>query len=102
MGCFGSKYKLSKQDLEFLLENTEFNKQQIDVWYAGFKVDCPSGSLLINKALIVFKIIFTIFDQVNCQNQSLLKCISSSSRKETPTSFVATYFAHSTPTTAAK
>ncbi len=43
MGCIGSKYKLSKQDLLFLLENTEFNKQQIDIWYAGFKVDCPSG-----------------------------------------------------------
>lgn len=31
MGCIGSKYKLSKADLQFLMENTEFTKQQIKV-----------------------------------------------------------------------
>ena len=29
MGCFGSKFKLPQQDLQFLVENTEFTKQQI-------------------------------------------------------------------------
>jgi len=43
MGCFLTKTKLSKQDELFLLENTQFNKQQIDIWYAGFKTDCPNG-----------------------------------------------------------
>jgi len=35
--------KLTKQDEQFLLENTQFNKQQIAAWYAGFKIDCPNG-----------------------------------------------------------
>ena len=43
MGCYIGKMVLSKQDELFLLENTQFNKQQIAIWYSGFKKDCPSG-----------------------------------------------------------
>lgn len=43
MGCLLTKVKLSKQDELFLLENTQFNKQQIAIWFSGFKKDCPSG-----------------------------------------------------------
>jgi hypothetical protein len=38
MGCVSSKKKLSKSDLEFLEENTEFTKDQIVEWYEGFIV----------------------------------------------------------------
>lgn len=38
MGCVSSKKKLSKADLEFLEENTEFTKDQIIEWYEGFIV----------------------------------------------------------------
>lgn len=38
MGCVSSKKKLSKADLEFLEENTEFTKDQIMEWYEGFIV----------------------------------------------------------------
>lgn len=38
MGCVSSKKKLSKADLEFLQDNTEFTKEQIIEWYEGFIV----------------------------------------------------------------
>ena len=38
MGCVSSKKKLSKADLQFLQENTEFTKEQIVEWYEGFIV----------------------------------------------------------------
>jgi len=38
MGCVSSNKKLSKSDLEFLEENTEFTKDQIIEWYEGFIV----------------------------------------------------------------
>jgi Ca2+-binding EF-hand superfamily protein len=38
MGCISTKKKLSKSDLEFLEENTEFTKDQIIEWYEGFIV----------------------------------------------------------------
>ena len=64
MGCFGSKYKLSKADLLFLMENTQFTKQQIQVWYAGFIVDCPSGELSKAKFIEVYQ---QLFPQGNAQ-----------------------------------
>jgi hypothetical protein len=42
MGCVSSKKKLSKSDLEFLEENTEFSKDQIVEWYEGFIVSIKS------------------------------------------------------------
>lgn len=64
MGCFGSKQKLSKSDLQFLIENTEFTKQQIEVWYSGFIVDCPSGELSKTKFIEVYQ---QLFPQGNAQ-----------------------------------
>jgi len=37
MGSGGSK-KLPKEDMDFLMENTNFTKQQIKAWYSGFMV----------------------------------------------------------------
>jgi Ca2+-binding EF-hand superfamily protein len=64
MGCFGSKYKLSKPDLQFLIENTEFTKEQIEVWYSGFIVDCPNGELSKAKFIEVYQ---QLFPQGNAQ-----------------------------------
>lgn len=58
MGGKSSK-KLSKEDLEFLLNNTSFTKPQIKQWYKGFMVSmytvsaatigCPIDSRVIGK-----------------------------------------------------
>lgn len=64
MGCAGSSTKLSKQDLSFLIENTEFTKQQIKSWYSGFIVDCPSGELTKVKFIEVYQ---QLFPQGNSQ-----------------------------------
>jgi len=64
MGCFGSKSKLLKQDMQFLLENTLFTKQQIEVWYKGFINDCPSGELTKAKFIEVYQ---QLFPQGNAQ-----------------------------------
>jgi len=37
MGGKSSK-KLSKEDMTFLIDNTNFTKQQIKAWYKGFMV----------------------------------------------------------------
>jgi len=38
MGLHGSKTKLPKEDMKFLMENTTFTKKQIKAWYKGFMV----------------------------------------------------------------
>jgi Ca2+-binding EF-hand superfamily protein len=64
MGCVGSRSKLSKQDMNFLTENTEFTKPQIKNWYSGFIVDCPSGELSKAKFIEVYQ---QLFPQGNAQ-----------------------------------
>lgn len=38
MGCFGSKDKLSKEDMDFLKSHTKYDEAAIKEWYRGFKV----------------------------------------------------------------
>ena len=38
MGGGGSKSRLPKEDMDFLIENTNFSKSQIKQWYKGFMV----------------------------------------------------------------
>lgn len=38
MGCFGSKDKLSKEDMDFLKTHTRYDEATIKEWYKGFKV----------------------------------------------------------------
>jgi len=38
MGCFSSKDKLLKEDLEFLKSHTRYDEATIKEWYKGFKV----------------------------------------------------------------
>ncbi|CAF1069488.1 unnamed protein product, partial [Didymodactylos carnosus] len=58
MGCVSSKKKLSKADLQFLQENTEFSKEQIVDWYEGFILDCPTGELTKKKFIQVYRQFF--------------------------------------------
>jgi len=45
MGVAGSK-KLPKEDMQFLMDNTNFTKQQIKAWYKGFMVSLTWGLFL--------------------------------------------------------
>ena len=49
MGCVSSKKKLSKADLDFLQENTEFTREQIIEWYEGFIVSMISSNALSDR-----------------------------------------------------
>jgi len=49
MGGKSSK-KLSKEDMTFLIDNTNFTKQQIKAWYKGFMV---SPAIIRTRACIV-------------------------------------------------
>ncbi|KAM7539709.1 hypothetical protein Aperf_G00000046513 [Anoplocephala perfoliata] len=52
--ALGSRKKLPKEDLEFLMSNTHFTKKQIKQWYNGFIRDCPSGQLSKKKFIEVY------------------------------------------------
>lgn len=42
MGCFGSKDKLSKEDMDFLKSHTRYDEATIKEWYKGFKVSASA------------------------------------------------------------
>ena len=70
--------ELTKQDVEFLTENTNFTKEEITKWFTEFILDCPEGTLTIEKLKekmniilpdenidIVANLIFSAFDKDN-------------------------------------
>uniref|UniRef100_A0A1Y1K575 EF-hand domain-containing protein n=1 Tax=Photinus pyralis TaxID=7054 RepID=A0A1Y1K575_PHOPY len=58
MGCFGSKDKLSKEDMDFLKSHTRYDESTIKEWYKGFKQDCPNGRLTPAKFVDMYKMFF--------------------------------------------
>ncbi|XP_076161214.1 neuronal calcium sensor 2 isoform X1 [Ptiloglossa arizonensis] len=58
MGCFGSKDKLSKEDMDFLKSHTRYDELTIKEWYKGFKQDCPNGRLTPAKFVDMYKMFF--------------------------------------------
>ena len=50
MGGGGSKKKLAKEDMDFLIDNTNFSKVQIKQWYKGFMVSVLSFCSLTKKS----------------------------------------------------
>lgn len=52
MGCFGSKQKISKVDLEYLKKHTRYDEATIKEWFKGFRVS--SKSLLIKLVRLYF------------------------------------------------
>ena len=49
-----SKGELSKQDLNFLCENTRYDEDTIQEWYSGFMTDCPKGQLSKHAFLKIY------------------------------------------------
>lgn len=58
MGCFGSKNKISKVDLEYLKQHTRYDEATIKEWFKGFRQDCPSGRLTPAKFVDMYKMFF--------------------------------------------
>jgi Ca2+-binding EF-hand superfamily protein len=52
--AIGPRKRLQKDDLSFLMNNTNFTKKQIKQWYRGFIRDCPSGELSKKKFIEVY------------------------------------------------
>lgn len=52
MGGAGSKRKLTKEDLDFLISNTNFTKQQIKQWYHGFMVGRLNICLVVSVYMV--------------------------------------------------
>lgn len=51
MGCFGSKDKLSKEDMDFLKSHTRYDEATIKEWYKGFKVSIEKSWMLFYELL---------------------------------------------------
>eukprot|EP00092_Neocalanus_flemingeri_P022815 GFUD01024739.1.p2 GENE.GFUD01024739.1~~GFUD01024739.1.p2 ORF type:complete len:143 (+),score=43.80 GFUD01024739.1:52-480(+) len=58
MGNSGGKAKISKEDMQFLQEKTQLDKDSIQEWYEGFLRDCPSGELTQTKFIAMYSKIF--------------------------------------------
>nr|CDS26583.1 neuronal calcium sensor [Hymenolepis microstoma] len=60
--ALGPHRTLPKEDLNFLMNNTNFTKKQIKEWYQGFIRDCPSGQLSKKKFIEVYSSFFPTGD----------------------------------------
>lgn len=59
---------LSKDDIKNLRDATYFDKRELQQWYKGFVRDCPSGHLLEDEFIKVFKQFFPFGDPTQyCQ-----------------------------------
>ena len=54
MGGQGSKNRLSKADVEFLMMNTRFDENTILDFYKGFLSDCPQGKLSAGSFMKIY------------------------------------------------
>merc|ERR1712168_464226 len=54
MGGQGSKERLSKADMDFLMMNTQYDEATIQEWYKGFMADCPDGRLNTNAFMKIY------------------------------------------------
>lgn len=50
--------KISKDDLDYLMDKTSFTDKQIKEWYKGFMKDCPSGELSRRKFIDIYQTMF--------------------------------------------
>ena len=41
----GKTDTLLEEDLQFLLNRTEYEEEEIKEWYLGFMTDCPTGKM---------------------------------------------------------
>merc|ERR1712183_1177253 len=52
-----SSIGLTRQDIDFLNQNTRYDEEEIKEWYRGFKKDCPGGLLCQDKVLEMYTMI---------------------------------------------
>ena len=68
--------ELTTEDINFLVQNTDFSEEEIQEWFREFLMDCPDGILTKTKVVemlshilpiengkIVADLIFSTFDQ---------------------------------------
>lgn len=80
MGCFVSKDKLTKEDMDFLKTHTSYDETTIKEWYKGFKVSYKTrlnkfaSRLLLNRRIMNSRVlrIFSLFTRYKT-TQSRLK-----------------------------
>lgn len=53
MGCFGSKQKISKVDLEYLKKHTRYDEATIKEWFKGFRVSSSRSFCLFSLFLFL-------------------------------------------------
>ena len=58
MICFKRKSALPQQDLDYLLEHTQYKEKEIKKWYKSFMKDFPKGHLTMVKFIDAFKMLF--------------------------------------------
>jgi hypothetical protein len=65
MGSNSSKNKesdeLTEEKIQLLLNNTHFDRDQIEEWHQGFIRDCPKGKLDKKKFIDVYRQVRTFF-----------------------------------------
>ena len=62
MGCSLTKttaMDLKEEDIEFLTQNTRFQKEEIKKWFKAFQSDCPDGRLTKSKFIEIYKMFFS-------------------------------------------
>lgn len=47
--------ELTEEEIDLLLNNTHFNRKQIEEWHTGFIKDCPKGKLDKKKFVEIYK-----------------------------------------------
>ncbi len=63
-------YELTEDDIYYLVQNTDFTKQDILQWYADFKNRCPSGVLDKKNFIALYKQLLpgnTFYEQNYCE-----------------------------------
>ncbi len=48
-------YEISESDIDYLMNNTDFTRDQIIQWFNDFKKQCPNGKLDKNSFISLYK-----------------------------------------------
>ena len=79
MGNLMVKYKLTEEEKNYLLKNTEFCDEEIEQWYLGFTEDYPNGKITLEEYIKTFK---TLFQDQNSSDQMISALFKSSDRSD--------------------
>ena len=66
MGCFGSKQKISKVDLEYLKKHTRYDEATIKEWFKGFRVSFTFFIIFTSYFSLIFEhyatLLYSLYD----------------------------------------